>query len=114
MVLTVEEDTSPARGAPPNAGVVELDVMLSGYRFVVLALGSRTDSRRSAPDLRERADAMYVYGLVIANKQADPDHAISSVLARHGADTDYTFEEAAAWYFGLAVALVEADLPPSG
>ena len=111
MLQTVEEDTAPARGAPPTARLVEMDAMLCGYRFRALTLGSTTDARRrSARDLRERAEAMYVYDLVIADGQAHPGEAIASVLARHGAETDYALEEAAgwAWYFGLAVALVQA------
>jgi hypothetical protein len=116
MVVTVEEDTAPARGAPSNAGMVEMDAMQSGYRFGALTFGLKTDSGRSVRDLRERADAMYVYDLVIADEQGEPGDAIASVLDRHGAETDYALEEAAgwAWYFGLAVAVVEADLSPSG
>ena len=108
---TVEDDTAPSQGAPPEARALEEDSMSCGYRFGILALDGATVAARSATELRERADAMYLYDLVIAEGQADVQGAIAAVLARHHLTEQYALEEAAAWawYFGLGLAVVEAD-----
>jgi hypothetical protein len=113
IVRRAYEDTGPGSGAPERARAIEEDAMLCGYRFGRLAVRPTPGSwRPTAAQLRERADSMYLYDLFLEDSPTLGRGApVADILGRHEGDHDSALDEAVcwAWFFGLGVALIEAD-----
>jgi hypothetical protein len=120
IILRAREEAQ-IPGAPPGTFAVVEMAMLSGYVFGQALLPSSQACVPVSPlTLRERADAMYLYGLlgfVGGDKSREFDVRCSRLIQDVTTSVNQVkdpsmFEEEVnwAWAFGLGIAVVEVDL----